>query len=279
MVDMWSLDSEALEERVAFAAEVRNLIWSETRKRMGLNGQQGPATPNAISPTSAAAKQLHLVYLEVATEVGDIAQRLASEAAARAGRAGANYAELGEYAGGISRQAARKRWPDAVGTYWTLYLLTGKSHPHGMSVSVFRSSGKAIDAAELPWTTEPSPTTAPSPPRSSTPPVTPCGPAPSTTAPGRRRKSPCPRSCRPFPHRPGRAHRLAAPVGAAHHQALNAHVTGCRAVQAAAEHARSRGDDGCRARGSLSHARPGVLRTRSTTAAVAGLGPYGDTKR
>ncbi|MGW0694877.1 MULTISPECIES: hypothetical protein [unclassified Streptomyces] len=146
MVDMWSLDSEAIEERVAFAAEVRNLIWSETRKRMGLNGQQGPATPNAIAPTSAAAKQLHLVYLQVATEVGDIAQRLASEAAARAGRAGANYAELGEYAGGISRQAARKRWPDAVGTQWTLYLLTGKSHPHGMSVSVFRSSGKAIDA-------------------------------------------------------------------------------------------------------------------------------------
>ncbi|MFF2411415.1 hypothetical protein [Streptomyces sp. NPDC058092] len=145
MTDMWELDSEAIEERIAFKAQVRDLVWRETKKRMGIGEQEHPNTPNALAPTSARAKQLHLVYLQVATEVGDAAQQLATDAAARAGRAGGSYSELGEAAGGISRQAARKRWPDAVGTQWTLYLLTNKSHPRGMAVQVFRSSGKAIE--------------------------------------------------------------------------------------------------------------------------------------
>ncbi|MFG3480123.1 hypothetical protein ACGF3K_33590 [Streptomyces sp. NPDC047980] len=85
------------------------------------------------------------MYLEVATEAGAAAQGLAAEAATRAGRAGATYADLGKSAG-ITRQAARKRWPDAVGTQWSLFLLTGKSHPHGLNVKVFRSRGRAIDA-------------------------------------------------------------------------------------------------------------------------------------
>ncbi|GGU67793.1 hypothetical protein [Streptomyces daghestanicus] len=84
------------------------------------------------------------MYLEVATEVGDAARELAVDAATRAGRAGASYADLGG-ACGIARQAARKRWPEAVGTHWALYLLTGKSRPHGMITQVFRSSGKAIE--------------------------------------------------------------------------------------------------------------------------------------
>lgn len=147
MVDMWDLDSEAIEERVAFRAQVRDLVWRETKRRMsflGFDDQEGPATPNALAPTSAAAKAVHLMYLEVATEVGDAARELAADAAARAGRAAATYADLGE-AAGVSRQAARKRWPDAVGTHWTLYLLTGKNRPHGMAVKVFRSSSKAIE--------------------------------------------------------------------------------------------------------------------------------------
>ncbi|MFJ2272393.1 hypothetical protein ACIOHO_40210 [Streptomyces sp. NPDC087849] len=144
MVDMWDLDSEAIEERVAFRAQVRDLVWRETKRRMGFTEQEGPATPNALSPTSRAAKAVHLAYLEVATEVGDAARALAIDVAARAGRAGASYADLGE-ASGITRQAARKRWPEAVGTHWALYLLTGKSHPHGMAVRVLRSSSKAIE--------------------------------------------------------------------------------------------------------------------------------------
>ncbi|MEW2347409.1 hypothetical protein AB0904_07035 [Streptomyces sp. NPDC006684] len=84
------------------------------------------------------------MYLEVATEAGDAGRELATDAAARAGRAGASYADLGS-ASGITRQAARKRWPEAVGTHWTLYLLTGKSRPHGMAVQVLRSGTKAIE--------------------------------------------------------------------------------------------------------------------------------------
>ncbi|MER6405951.1 hypothetical protein ABT269_20935 [Streptomyces viridosporus] len=147
MVDMWELDSESVEERVAFRAQVRDLVWRETKRRMrflGFSEQEGPATPNALTPTSAAAKAVHLTYLEVATEVGDAARELAVDAATRAGRAGTSYADLGK-ASGITRQAARKRWPEAVGTHWTLYLLTGKSHPHGMAVQVLRSSSKAIE--------------------------------------------------------------------------------------------------------------------------------------
>ncbi|MEU0169030.1 hypothetical protein ACL07V_36690 [Streptomyces sp. MB22_4] len=147
MVDMWELDSEAIEERVAFQAQVRDWVWRETRRRMsflGFSEQEGPATPNALAPTSAAAKAVHLMYLEVATEVGHMAKQLATDAATRAGRAAASYAELGE-AAGISRQAARKRWPEAVGTHWALYLLTGRSRPHGMTVQVLRSSSKAIE--------------------------------------------------------------------------------------------------------------------------------------
>ncbi|WP_237540739.1 MULTISPECIES: hypothetical protein [unclassified Streptomyces] len=144
MVDMWSLDSEAIEERVAFAALVRDLVWRETKKRLGFGEGEGPHSPNALAPTSAAAQAVHLMYLKVATEAGDVVQRLAADAAARAGRAGASYADLG-MAAGVSRQAARKRWPDAVGTQWVLYLLTGKSGPHGTVTRVFRSEEKAIE--------------------------------------------------------------------------------------------------------------------------------------
>ncbi|WP_236246973.1 hypothetical protein [Streptomyces sp. CC210A] len=147
MVDMWDLDSEAIEERVAFRAQVRDLVWRETKRRMrslGFSEEEGPATPNALAPTSAAAKAVHLMYLEVATEAGTAARDLAADAAARAGRAGATYADLGE-ASGITRQAARKRWPEAVGTHWALYLLTGKNRPHGRAVQVLRSSSKAIE--------------------------------------------------------------------------------------------------------------------------------------
>lgn len=94
--------------------------------------------------TSAAAMHLHLMYLQVATQTGETAQRLATAAAERAGRAGATYADLGLSAG-ITRQAVRKRWPGTVGTQWMLYLLTGKSRPHGMITRVFRNGEKAIE--------------------------------------------------------------------------------------------------------------------------------------
>ncbi|MFG2267313.1 hypothetical protein [Streptomyces sp. NPDC048720] len=145
MVDLWDLDGEAMEERVAFQAQVRDLVWRETRRRLGFGDHEGPATVNALAPTSAAALRLHLMYLKVAAEAGEAGQLLASDAAKRAGRAGATYADLGQ-AVGMSRQAARKRWPNTVGTQWVLQLLTDKRHPHGMATRVFRNGEKAIEA-------------------------------------------------------------------------------------------------------------------------------------
>ncbi|WP_327411391.1 hypothetical protein OG458_42635 (plasmid) [Streptomyces sp. NBC_01281] len=145
MVDMWDLDSGAIEERVALQAQVRDLVWRETKRRLGFGEHEGPTTPNALAPTSAAALHLHLMYLKVATEAGEAGQNLAADAAVRAGRAGATYADLGQ-ATNMSRQGARKRWPGTVGTQWVLQLLTGKGQPHGMATQVFRNSEKAIQA-------------------------------------------------------------------------------------------------------------------------------------
>jgi hypothetical protein len=139
------LDSEVIEERVAFQAQVRDLVWRETKRRMsflGFSEQKGlpPRTrcPHLRSRQGGAP--------DVSGGRHGSRQRcagLAADAATHAGRAGASYADLGE-ASGITRQGAHKRWPEAVGTHWALYLLTSKSRPHGMAVHVLRSSGKAI---------------------------------------------------------------------------------------------------------------------------------------
>lgn len=145
MTDLWNLAGNGIEERTAFAVKVRDMAWHETRRRLGYDDGKGPHSVNALAPTSAAAKRLHLVYLEVAAEIGSAARQLVDDAATRAGRAGASYAELGEAAGGLSRQAARKRWPEAVGTHWVLYTITGKQQPRGRTTTLYRSEAKAIE--------------------------------------------------------------------------------------------------------------------------------------
>ncbi|MFF0486738.1 hypothetical protein [Streptomyces sp. NPDC004435] len=131
-----------------FAAEFRavltDLVWRETKRRMLLAEGGHPHSPNAIAP-GEDAKNVHLEYVQVACEAGDLMRRLAAEGAARAGRSGASYAELGSYALGITRQAARKRWPGVVGKRWTLYTITGSTSPHGRATQIFTSFGKAID--------------------------------------------------------------------------------------------------------------------------------------
>ncbi|MFE7216121.1 hypothetical protein ACFY0A_45360 [Streptomyces sp. NPDC001698] len=57
--------------RLAFRAQMRDLVWRETKKRLGFGEDEGPATPNALAPTSAAAMHLHLMYLQVATEASE----------------------------------------------------------------------------------------------------------------------------------------------------------------------------------------------------------------
>ncbi|MFD9053262.1 hypothetical protein [Streptomyces zaomyceticus] len=145
MSDLWHFTDVGDEERDRFAVKVREMVWYETRRRLGYGEGKGPHSVNALAPTSAAARRLHLVYLEVAAEVGSAARQLVDDAAARAGRAGASYAELGEAAGGLSRQAARKRWPEAVGTHWVLYTITGKQQPRGRATTLYRSKAKAIE--------------------------------------------------------------------------------------------------------------------------------------
>ncbi|WP_333744987.1 hypothetical protein [Streptomyces ardesiacus] len=112
---------------------------------LGLRPDQHPHSPHTLNPASPA-KELHLTHLEVVSDVLGAMHPLADEIAAHAGRAGAGYPELGKAAGGISRQAARKRWPGAAGTQWSLYLLTGNKPPRGMAVRMFRSHDKATEA-------------------------------------------------------------------------------------------------------------------------------------
>jgi hypothetical protein len=54
-----------------------------------------------------------LALLRVLRELAPAAEELATEVAFRAGNVGANYRQLGE-AWGITRQSARKKWPDAM---------------------------------------------------------------------------------------------------------------------------------------------------------------------
>ncbi|MGD6757273.1 hypothetical protein [Streptomyces sp. BH105] len=55
-----------------------------------------------------------LAYLYALHEVETITKRLADRSARAAGATGATYAQLGTAWGGITKQAARSRWPGAV---------------------------------------------------------------------------------------------------------------------------------------------------------------------
>lgn len=59
------------------------------RRRLRTCGCQRDSTAHTLSPTSPAAKQLHLLHLSVATEAGETAAFLVDEIVKRASRAGA----------------------------------------------------------------------------------------------------------------------------------------------------------------------------------------------
>ncbi|MEY9961552.1 hypothetical protein [Streptacidiphilus sp. MAP5-52] len=63
--------------------------------------------------TLLVARPGQLALLRVLRELAPAAEELATEVAFRAGTNGANYRELGA-AWGITRQSARKKWPDAM---------------------------------------------------------------------------------------------------------------------------------------------------------------------
>ncbi|MFD4693266.1 hypothetical protein [Streptomyces sp. NPDC058463] len=140
--DMWLSDGGE-EDRVGFATALQNLLWAEAKRREGIAADEHPHSVNALRPDSPAARRLHLRHLEVAAECGEIAEQVMEGAAARAGRAGASYPEMGA-AASITRQAARNRWPQAVGTRWYLHTLTGRQQPHGAATVMTRSRDKAV---------------------------------------------------------------------------------------------------------------------------------------
>lgn len=144
--DMWNDTDGASHRNATFQARLRDLILTETNQRRQEAALAPVASPNTVNPTSPAAKELHLQHLAVAIEVaaglGPILTELVDGIAERAGRAGASYPELARAAGLNTRQAARQRWPKAVGTGWRLYTLR---HGHdGAEVARFRSREKAI---------------------------------------------------------------------------------------------------------------------------------------
>lgn len=139
---MWLSDGGE-EGRVGFVTALQHLLWAEAKRREDIPADRHPHSVNALRPDSPAARRLHLRHLEVAAECESVAEQVMEDAAARAGRAGASYPEMGA-AAGITRQAARNRWPQAVGTRWTLYTLTGRQHPHGFGAVTTRSRDKAV---------------------------------------------------------------------------------------------------------------------------------------
>ncbi|GGN64198.1 hypothetical protein GCM10012285_66040 [Streptomyces kronopolitis] len=145
--DMWNDTDGATEERVAFQARLRDLVLNETNRRRQRARLAPVASPNTLNPTSPAAKELHLQHLavaiEAAAELGPILTELVDGIAERAGRAGAGYPELAQAASLNTRQAARQRWPKAVGTGWRLYTL--RHGLDGAEVARFRSREKAIN--------------------------------------------------------------------------------------------------------------------------------------
>ncbi|MEU9530382.1 hypothetical protein AB0D58_34095 [Streptomyces sp. NPDC048210] len=143
MSDDVRVDAGERDEGASFVTALQDLLWAEAKRREGIPADGHPHSVDALRPESPAARRLHLRHLEVAAECGEIAEQVMKEAAARSGRAGASYPEMGT-AARITRQSARKRWPQAVGTRWTLHTLTGRQYPHGTDTVLTRSREKAV---------------------------------------------------------------------------------------------------------------------------------------
>ncbi|MGW2891891.1 hypothetical protein ACWDDN_42625 [Streptomyces griseoruber] len=95
-----------LQDQVAEAARTLARAISTRESAYRADGQE---TPNGI----AISPDWQLAYLYALHEIEGIARRLADSAARTAGGTGASYTQLGA-AWGITKQAARLRWPGAV---------------------------------------------------------------------------------------------------------------------------------------------------------------------
>src|SRR6266545_3377493 len=110
------------EERAALLDEVRWAIWHVAADTVGVNpyvvaptcdGQRGRRRErrDPASVSRGPGRNAALAHVAVAELVAKEVARIAADAARRAAELGADYAEIGQ-AAGITRQGARRRWPD-----------------------------------------------------------------------------------------------------------------------------------------------------------------------
>ncbi len=115
----WAPISPAYEEPTddqltLLLAELDDVAW-RTAERISVRlGRTSGNVPEQTRESMRTMPDLQLSRLRVLREISTAVDELANRAACHAGAVGATYPQLGE-AWGISRQAARKRWPGVVG--------------------------------------------------------------------------------------------------------------------------------------------------------------------
>lgn len=106
----WRSPSAA--EGARIRAQLRDLARS-IAGRASTRGQECLANGHEPSASAELFADWQLAYLHALRQVHEAAEVLAAEAALMAGGMGATYGDLGS-SWGISKQAARKKWPGAV---------------------------------------------------------------------------------------------------------------------------------------------------------------------
>lgn len=103
-------------DRAEYARDVTvedDLAWVGDTLLAAARQVAGRLAPPDQTPDAWEERRAHLAHLHALSVIQEWAATVMSGAAEAAGQAGASYADLGR-AVGISKQAARKRWPEAL---------------------------------------------------------------------------------------------------------------------------------------------------------------------
>ncbi|WP_345365626.1 hypothetical protein [Actinoallomurus liliacearum] len=93
---------------------IGNLVWGFANDLVTpIEGLPEPGRVRTAEQVAMVERPTNLARLRLLREVGPAAERIASLAAKNAGKYGTTYPQLGQ-AWGITRQAARSRWPGVV---------------------------------------------------------------------------------------------------------------------------------------------------------------------
>jgi hypothetical protein len=106
------VSEQTTDELSGLSEDLHRVISTWARQAADLAPTQPPLPAGDPDETR---KRSHLAMIAVSEQVRRLAEDIAAASAEEAARFGAGYPELGE-AAGISRQAARKRWPDIATT-------------------------------------------------------------------------------------------------------------------------------------------------------------------